>query len=319
MTTTILQPATLAHIVWTQPRFSLDCTDIHVDLYTCFQEKIGRVQQLKLIASDNPRWKLECTIEGTAAPVCVHHTAARDFAFHVVDNNPAENRLIQAVPTAFLFQNHQTPGQTKQVPIDPPYLCTKEETLLLLQHSMPEVARSVLQQFPLCIKVHYLLFWPAKDYEHAYRKDYSIEGPDSNPPHLRAEHHTLGTPEKGFNNLFSFKTRIILAAVFPFLWNLCAWDVAGDDSSNTKEPFTEQTLRRVLQDFNGGTPLFAYPHLQPTDRIDPTHWTERLSFEDLIPEDAYGPSTPIDDEFIGALAQKIQQAVLQVQMAPFLC
>lgn len=322
MTTTILQPTTIAHIVWMQPDWVLDCSSLNVSLFTAHQDFRGRIQTLRLTSSSPSQLMLECAFQGTTHREYLTNTERTHFAFHIVDDTPSENPILQAVPCAYLFHANNNLGLTKQVPVDPPYLCTQEETRNLLFLAMPDWAPALIQQFPVRLKVHHPLNWPAKEHEPTYFKAYSLDGPNTKAPQLRGGRHPLGRPEEWPCNLSRLQSRIVLAAVLSHVRNLCAWTdvpVGTNIANSTDVPSTDEALLRILQDFAGIRQLWALPTVPYAAIPDLAQVRTEITIENYFGIDPYDDSAIVTSATINDTVQKILLEIQQVHAAALQC
>lgn len=314
MITTTLSPNIVAHIVRTQATHTLECSSHQIYLFSNNNKLSLRIEALQVLENKHGDTVLKCSFPCKRAPIVLKEDDHYRYSFRILDETPTENTILNAVPTVDLFPENCL-GLTKEIPVGTSYTCTLEETRQLLQLALSDVAPSVLQRFPLCVTVHTRMIWHATSNLHPrYAKRYSLAGPNTTPPSINAGRLLLDTPEARNCDLTPFRTRIILAAVFPLLRHLCAWRVSTTDPNH---PFSETNFLQILQDYGGQNPLCALPLLQHADIVAAALPTVELNMENYLPKDPVWP--PLTEETIATIAQHISLAISQEQALALMC
>lgn len=314
MITTTLPLSIVAHIVRTQATHTLDCSSHQVHLFSNNNKHSLRIEALQVLENKQGDTVLKCSFPCKRAPIVLKEDDHYRYSFRILDELPTENTILNAVPTVDLFPENKL-GLTKAIPVGTSYTCTREETRQLLQLAIPDVATSVLQRFPLCVTFHTRLIWHAISNQHPrYAKRYSLAGPNATPPSINAGRLRLDAPEARNCDLTPFRTRIILAAVFPLLRHLCAWRASTTGANHS---FSDTDFHRILQDYEGKNPLWALPLLRSTDIVAAASPTIELNMENYLPKDPVGP--PCTEETIATIAQHISSAISQEQALALTC
>lgn len=324
MQTTALQAATIAHIVNAQPSFKLDCTSLHLRLSNRYAEDSFRVSTLELIPYPTPtRLVLKCTPHAEhvhSGSIFLDSHNRNNFTFQVL-NETDENPLLKAVPLVEIFPSDNIFNLSKRVPAGTPYTCSIEETHQLLQIHIPDLKAEVINQFPLTLELWHdltwpaILTWPALPTEMRYQSSVRVVGPDLDSPRINTGTHRVGTDRFG-PNFYILRNNVILAAIFPYLQTLCAWDADVDQPLHG--PLSETSFHALLQHGDNGPDLLAYPLLPPTAVLDPTQNYQSLSPANFFPEPSAGkPEHPAHSPW--HIAFRIRDAIQEAQARSLQC
>lgn len=312
MHSTTLDINTIAHIAFTQPDRTLDCSQVYLTVHE--NNQTTRLRTICLVPiSKESRLMLQCTPfeDAQSGYILVYEGDRYTYSFCIQCENPEENPILQAVPRTPLYPNNNSRGLTKTIPVDPPYFCSQEETHQLLQMHIPDLPLEVIQDYPVVLLLTHRLTWPKVNQEQTYTAYYSAPGVRSRMTYI--ERYIANTTTKDSMRLYRLRNSIILYTLLPYLRPLCSWFIHNGTITQALKP--QNNL--LLPDPSGDTKILVSPCQTPTDPIL-MHPSEALVINQLLPpEQSETPHLP--GPSIADVDLRIRTAIQQVQALQLTC
>lgn len=320
MTPTVLQPATIANVVYGQPNCTLDCSSLAVSIYDHQNKDFLVLQTLTMspVQGNPSRWELVCHLRDQTdfVSLSLQKHDQHDYSFHINDNNPSTNPILKAIPGVPLFSANNSLGLTKDVPVDPPYCCTLTETHQLLQLHIPDLPIATIQQFCVPLTVVHALNWPASDQETTYLKAYTL--PTKTGTHaINSGVHKLNVHRTDASDLYVLRNRVMLSAIFTLVYPLCCWCTLT--LGNPPELANLENITQLYDPaYDNRVQVHAFPNIPWGSAPDPNHLQSSIALTDLLPVIRYRlPSTSASTPF--EIAHHIQCAIELAQAANLQC
>lgn len=314
MTTTTLQIPTLAYITHIQPGQSLDCSQLNIALQINREpQPTARHQVAKLeivpVFDNEDSLHLKCSCVGVETPFFLEYLDKRFCTFEVIDDNPHANPILQAIPSQPLYPKNNPLNLQKEVPLDPPYVCSLAETHQLLQLDIPDLPLDVINSFQAQLVQRPVLEWPTNTTNVTYRADYTLNDHERTLVVVGHRLAVMGTETQApAGVLYRLRNRIILGFIFRSLKQLCVWGLQEN-----------RTLRTPLQTLPPGThpvSLRALPLWHAHNDME--EHPEPLAIHNLFPQNEISPPStpgPTPEEITTA----ITAAVFQAQYLSTMC
>lgn len=312
MHSTTLDINTIAHIAFTQPDLTLDCSQVYLTVHE--NNQTTRLRTICLVPiPTGPLLMLQCTPfeDAQSGYIFVYAGDRYSYSFCIQCENPEDNPILQAVPRTPLYPHNNSLELTKTIPVDPPYFCSQEETHQLLQIHIPDLPPEVIQDYPVVLLLTHQLTWPKVGQEQFYTAFYSVPGVSSGMTNIGR--HPVNTKTKGSMWLYRLRNSIILYTLLPALRPLCSWFIHNGTITQALKP--QHNL--LLPDPSGDTKILVSPCQTPTDPIL-MHPSEALVIDRLLPpEQSDTPRLP--GPSIADVDLRIRTAIQQAQALQLTC
>lgn len=258
----------VAHLLQAQPNETFDCTalDIRVKAPAGSELKVDRLNLVlkkgmaATSTTDIPH--IEVITYSLLTPRIYLGPTSYETSFHVVAEDGTTNPFLQAIPTYALLPANHPLSHKYQIPIDPPYTCTLEETHQLLRANIDDLPFETIKHWTVCPTVSTSFTWPTSKPTTFSVDEYHF----STHP---AEFSFIVNGYNGPRPLYTLRNRIILAEIFSQIALLCSCTF----TANRLQQLTEQELSCTPTGVDPSHILLALSSPPGNTPIDHAHTT----------------------------------------------
>lgn len=242
MPTTHIKAWAIAQLLHQQPQPIFDCKELNVQISLPHGQGSYKVDQLQLCvvpteAATPPMEKailLQVELAGTFTKsreslkyISISATNHLQYSFLIEHEFHQVHPLLQAIPLTSVPFSTSTSLAHTQIPLEPPYCCTLDETHQLLRTHIPDLPYATIQTWTVPLVVSHIPAWPKQltpfvpqlKYSNNFRVCASFSIAIEEPPQTP----TISLPANEPHSLYALRDRIILRAIFLLLRSQCAW------------------------------------------------------------------------------------------------
>lgn len=280
MPTTHIKAWAIAQLLHQQPQPIFDCKELNVQISLPHGQGSYKVDQLQLCvvptaAATAPMEKailLQVELAGTFTKsreslkfISISATNHLQYSFLIEHEFHQAHPVLQAIPTtAVPFSTSHLQSST-QIPLEPPYCCTLDETHQLLRTHIHDLPYATIQTWTVPLVVSHIPAWPNPITHFIPQLKYSNNFRVCASFSIAIEEHpqtpTISLPANEPHALYALRDRIIFRAIFSLLQSQCAW--ARYTPSRPVVPFSFLT-GNLRPDGLPPSELVAFPSL-PAD------------------------------------------------------